>query len=109
MPRHTEWPPVTFERLTWLIEQGGDARRSGRGRRYDSAVVPEISNAEMMLPSECALVSEDVRTAIAAFDLRVGDVLGAAGVVAGADRVVGVVTHRERCRARPRPPDGGDR
>ncbi|MDG1267978.1 MAG: Fic family protein [Ilumatobacter sp.] len=75
MPRDTEWPPVTFERLTWLIEQGGDARRSGRGRRYDSAVTPEIASAEMMLPSECALVSEDVRTAIAAFDLRVGDVL----------------------------------
>ncbi len=75
MPRHTDWPPVTFERLTWLIEQGGDARRSGRGRRYDSAVVPDIADAEMMLPSECALVSEDVRTAIAAFDLRVGDTL----------------------------------
>ncbi|MGA9277962.1 Fic family protein [Ilumatobacter sp.] len=67
---------MTFERLTWLIEQGGDARRStGGGRRYDSAVVPEIGDAEMMLPSECALVSEDVRTAIAAFDLRVGDTL----------------------------------
>jgi Fic family protein len=75
MPRHTEWPRVTFERLTWLIEQGGDATRSGRGRRYDAALIPEIASAEMMLPSECALVSEDVRTAIAAFDLRVGDTL----------------------------------
>lgn len=76
MPRNTSWPRVTYERLTWLIEQGGDARRSTGGeRRYDSAVVPEIGNAEMMLPSECALVSEDVRTAIAAFDLRVGDAL----------------------------------
>ncbi len=61
MPRDTEWPPVTFERLTWLIEQGGGARRSGRGRRYGSAVMREIASAEMMLPSECALVSEDVR------------------------------------------------
>ena len=75
MPRNTSWPPVRFERLTWLIEEGGDARRSGRGRRYDSAIVPEIGNAEMLLPSETALLSEDVRTAIAAFDLRVGDVL----------------------------------
>ena len=23
MPRHTEWPPVTFERLTWLMALGG--------------------------------------------------------------------------------------
>jgi Fic family protein len=76
MSRHALWPPVTFERLTWLIEQGGDARRSGgRGRRYDSAVVPEIADFDLLLPSECALVSEDVRTAVAAFDLRVGDVL----------------------------------
>jgi len=76
MPRNTSWPHVTFERLTWLIEEGGDARRStGSDRRYDSAVVPEIGTAEMLLPSECALVSEDVRTAIAAFDLRVGDTL----------------------------------
>ena len=75
MARDTVWPPVTFERLTWLIEEGGDARRSAGGRRYDSAVVPEIGNASMLLPSEIALMSEDVRTAIAAFDLRVGDTL----------------------------------
>ena len=76
MARDTAWPPVTFERLTWLIEEGGDARRSVGGRRYDSAVVPEIADASMLLPSEVALSSEDVRTAIAAFDLRVGDALG---------------------------------
>lgn len=75
MALNTSWPAVTFERLTWLIAEGGDARRSGRGQRYDSAIVPEIADAEMILTSECALVSEDVRTAIAAFDLRVGDVL----------------------------------
>lgn len=75
MPRDTAWPPVTFERLTWLIEEGGDARRSVGKHRYDSAIVPEIGNASMFLPSEVALVSEDVRTAIAAFDLRVGDTL----------------------------------
>jgi Fic family protein len=73
--RNALWPKVGFERLTWLIEQGGDARRSGSGRRYDSAVIPEIGDAEMLLPSEVALMSEDVRTAIAAFDLRVGDTL----------------------------------
>jgi Fic family protein len=72
MPRHTSWPPVTFERLTWLLAEGGDTRRSGQGRRYDSALVPTIADHDMMLPSECALISEDVRTAIAAFDLRVG-------------------------------------
>ncbi|MFK8024126.1 MAG: Fic family protein [Ilumatobacter sp.] len=66
---------MTFERLTWLIEEGGDARRSGQGRRYDGAIIPEIGDAEMLLPSEVALVSEDVRTAIAAFDLRVGNTL----------------------------------
>ncbi|WP_158412457.1 Fic family protein [Ilumatobacter nonamiensis] len=66
---------MTFERLTWLIEQGGDSRRSTGDHRYDSAVVPEIGSEDMMLPSECALVSEDVRTAIAAFDIRVGDTL----------------------------------
>ena len=76
MPRNTPWPAVTFERLTWLIAEGGDARRSGGGgRRYDSAIVPEIAVQDMLLPSECALVSEDVRTAIAAFDVRVGDTL----------------------------------
>ena len=75
MARDTTWPHVTFERLTWLIAEGGDARRSGGGNRYDSAIVPEIANATMMLPSEVALISEDVRTAIAAFDLRVGDTL----------------------------------
>ncbi|MEM9041471.1 MAG: Fic family protein [Actinomycetota bacterium] len=69
----TLWPAVTYERLTWLVGEGGDGRRSTRGRRYDSALIPEIADAEMMLPSECALISEDVRTAIAAFDLRVGD------------------------------------
>ncbi len=69
------WPAVEAERLTWLIEQGGDARRSGRGRRYDSAIIPQIGDAEMLLPSEVALLSEDVRTAIAAFDLRVGTTL----------------------------------
>lgn len=71
----TAWPPVTYERLTWLIGEGGDSRRSTRQNNYDSAITPDIANAEMYLPSECALVSEDVRTAIAAFDLRVGDVL----------------------------------
>ncbi|MGB3733357.1 MAG: Fic family protein [Ilumatobacter sp.] len=76
MTRNTAWPAVTFERLTWLIEEGGDARRSVGGRRYDSAVIPEIGDASMLLPSEVALISEDVRTAIAAFDLRVGDTLG---------------------------------
>lgn len=75
MARDTTWPAVTFERLTWLIAEGGDARRSGGGNRYDSAVVPEIADATMMLPSEVALISEDVRTAIAAFDFRVGDTL----------------------------------
>lgn len=75
MAADASWPPVTFERLTWLIAEGGDARRSGGGNRYDSAIVPEIADASMMLPSEVALVSEDVRTAIAAFDLRVGDTL----------------------------------
>lgn len=69
------WPEVTFERLTWLVGEGGQGRRSTRGDRYDSALVPEIAFADMMLPSECALMSEDVRTAIAAFDLRVGDTL----------------------------------
>lgn len=75
MARNTSWPAVEFERLTWLIEEGGDARRSVGGRRYDSAIVPEIADASMLLPSETALISEDVRTAIAAFDLRVGDAL----------------------------------
>lgn len=75
MARDTSWPAVEFERLTWLIEEGGDTRRSVGGRRYDSAIVPEIADASMMLPSETALISEDVRTAIAAFDLRVGDKL----------------------------------
>ena len=72
--RH-EWPPVEFERLTWLISEGGDARRSTRANQYDSAIVPEIATHDLYLPSECALVSEDVRTAIAAFDVRVGDTL----------------------------------
>ncbi|MFK7917191.1 MAG: Fic family protein [Ilumatobacter sp.] len=75
MPRETSWPPVEFERLTWLIAEGGDARRSVGGQRYDSAIVPEIADASMLLPSETALISEDVRTAIAAFDLRVGNTL----------------------------------
>ena len=75
MAQTSLWPAVTFERLTWLIEEGGDARRSGQGRRYDSAIIPDIGDADMLLPSEVALVSEDVRTAIAAFDLRVGDTL----------------------------------
>ncbi|MEL6892389.1 MAG: Fic family protein [Actinomycetota bacterium] len=69
------WPSVGSERLTWLVAEGGDSRRSNRGRPYDSAVVPEIADAELLLPSECALISEDVRTAIASFDLRVGEVL----------------------------------
>lgn len=75
MAHDTVWPPVSFERLTWLIAEGGDARRSVGGQRYDSAIVPEIGDASMMLPSELALVSEDVRMAIAAFDFRVGDTL----------------------------------
>jgi len=75
MQRTTPWPAVTFERLTWLIAEGGDDRRSTHRNKYDSALVPEIGSQEMFLPSECALVSEDVRTAIAAFDVRVGDTL----------------------------------
>jgi Fic family protein len=75
MARDTLWPPVTTERLSWLIAEGGTARRSARGSWYDSAVIPCIADQEMMLPSETALMSEDVRTAIAAFDLRVGDTL----------------------------------
>jgi Fic family protein len=75
MARSTLWPAVTTERLSWLIAEGGDVRRSTRGRGYDSAVVPRIADRDMLLPSECALMSEDVRTAIAAFDLRVGDTL----------------------------------
>ncbi len=75
MPRNTSWPAVTTERLTWLIEEGGEDRRSTGDHRYDSAIVPEIAHRDMLLPSECALTSEDVRTAIAAFDVRVGDTL----------------------------------
>jgi len=72
---NTIWPRVETERRTWLVSDGGDARRSNRGRPYDSAVVPEIAHVDMLIPSECALVSEDVRTAIASFDLRVGATL----------------------------------
>ncbi|MFN3258719.1 MAG: Fic family protein [Ilumatobacter sp.] len=69
------WPPVTYEQLVWLIEEGGDASRSSDDRTYNSALIPPIADEIMLIPSECALVSEDVRTAIAAFDLRVGDTL----------------------------------
>ncbi len=75
MARNTLWPAVTYERLTWLVAEGGDSRRSARGQRYDSAVLPEIAYADLLIPSECALMSEDVRTAIASFDLRVGETL----------------------------------
>ncbi|BAN00396.1 Fic family protein [Ilumatobacter coccineus] len=71
----TLWPPVTFEKLVWLIEEGGDQRRSTAQRTYQSAIVPPIADEIMMIPSETALLSEDVRTAIAAFDVRVGDTL----------------------------------
>ena len=73
--RSTLWPVVGFERLTWLVAEGGDSRRSNRGRPYDSAVMPAIADVELLIPSECALLSEDVRTAIASFDLRVGETL----------------------------------
>ena len=69
------WPPVRFEKLVWLISEGGDARRSSRDRGYDSAILDPIADVEMLIPSDCALVSEDVRSAIAAFDVRVGDTL----------------------------------
>lgn len=69
------WPPVRFERLVWLISEGGDARRSTRDRSYQSALIDEISHVDMLIPSDCALVSEDVRAAISAFDIRVGDTL----------------------------------
>jgi Fic family protein len=69
------WPPVRFEKLTWLISEGGDARRSSRDRTYQSAILDPIAEAPMLIPSDCALISEDVRTAIAAFDIRVGDTL----------------------------------
>ncbi len=75
MARDTLWPAVTFERLTWLVAEGGDSRRSNRGRPYDSALIPEIGYADLLIPSECALMSEDVRTAIASFDLKVGETL----------------------------------
>lgn len=71
----TLWPPVKFEKLVWLIEEGGDQRRSTAQRTYQSAIVPPIADEIMMIPSETALLSEDVRTAIAAFDVRVGDTL----------------------------------
>lgn len=71
----TSWPPVGFEKLVWLIEEGGDSRRSTAQRTYKSAVVPPIADEIMSIPSETALISEDVRTAIAAFDVRVGDTL----------------------------------
>lgn len=71
----TQWPPVEFEELVWLVEEGGDASRSSKDRTYRSAIVPHIGDEIMSIPSETALVSEDVRTAIAAFDLRVGDTL----------------------------------
>jgi fido (protein-threonine AMPylation protein) len=69
------WPPVTYEKLVWLIEEGGDSRRSTAQRTYKSAIVPPIADEIMLIPSETALLSEDVRTAIAAFDVRVGDTL----------------------------------
>ena len=71
----TKWPAVEFEELVWLIEEGGDASRSSHERTYRSAIVPRIGDEIMSIPSETALVSEDVRTAIAAFDVRVGDTL----------------------------------
>ena len=71
----TPWPAVEYEELVWLIEEGGDSSRSSAERTYSSAIVPPIADEIMLIPSETALVSEDVRTAIAAFDLRVGDTL----------------------------------
>lgn len=71
----TDWPAVEYEELVWLVEEGGDASRSSADRTYRSAVIPRIGDEIMSIPSETALVSEDVRTAIAAFDLRVGDTL----------------------------------
>ena len=35
----TLWPPVRFEKLVWLISEGGDARRSSRDRTYQSAIL----------------------------------------------------------------------
>ena len=69
------WPPVRFEKLVWLISEGGDSRRSSRDRTYQSAILDPIEDVEMLIPSDCALISEDVRAAIAAFDIRVGDTL----------------------------------
>ena len=69
------WPPVRFEKLTWLISEGGDARRSSRDRSYQSAILDPIADVSMLIPSDCALISEDVRAAIAQFDVRVGDTL----------------------------------
>jgi Fic family protein len=71
----TLWPPVRFEKLVWLISEGGDSRRSTRDRTYQSALLDQIADASMLIPSDCALVSEDVRAAIAAFDIRVGHTL----------------------------------
>lgn len=71
----TLWPPVGFEKLVWLISEGGDSRRSSRDRTYQSAILEPIADVAMLIPSDCALISEDVRTAIAAFDVRVGDTL----------------------------------
>ncbi len=69
------WPPVRFEKLVWLISEGGDSRRSSRDRTYQSAILDPIEDVEMLIPSDCALVSEDIRAAISAFDIRVGDTL----------------------------------
>ena len=71
----TLWSPVRFEKLVWLISEGGYSRRSARDRTYQSAILHPIADASMLIPSDCALISEDVRAAIAAFDIRVGDTL----------------------------------
>ncbi|MDG1786226.1 MAG: hypothetical protein P8H61_09905, partial [Ilumatobacter sp.] len=50
----TLWPPVRFEKLVWLISEGGDSRRSTRDRTYQSALLDQIADASMLIPSDCA-------------------------------------------------------
>ena len=40
----TLWSPVRFEKLVWLISEGGDSRRSTRDRTYQSALLDQIAD-----------------------------------------------------------------
>lgn len=62
------WPPLTYEELTWELDDSAPTSRSARRRHrglYRAGVVPEIAATELNLSGEAGALAEDAAAEIA--------------------------------------------